>query len=790
MGFPGSWRFDPLSALIGAALASLGAGLLYRSRRPLRRLYEGAKGRLSQGRQRLRLSAETQYRHWLVEQLPNWIAWSALDPRLVQCLIEPLLSPPLPYPSTQVQELPSGPGLPLGQMVRAASRLFLYGPPGSGCTGALCWLIREALAGHLKWKNRISLLPLYIRLPLLAPDPMAPPEAALVEALSGMVPLILRARLDGMIRAALQDGAALLLLDELEEVPPARRSEILRWLRRLLESYPDTLIVLAGDQIATHLVEELGFLPLALTPWSEGAVRLFTERWAQISGTPVSELEEDLKTWEAPRPVRLRPADVAAAVVLRQGRPGGSELYDAILDRMLQGIAGKTVLTPPTARLILGQLALQLFNEERCIITLEDLEQVLIRSIPELAPPAGRRNLDQAIEALTAPGRPIMPIDEQRGHFRHPLLQAYLAAWALAQSGDNTTMMPYLDDPRWADVFTFYAALGPMSGIIDRALMEPDDAFHTRLLRMAQWIAVASPQAPWRPQGMAALGRAFLKPGLPMALRLRLVEALVATRDRGVPVLFHKALRHPDPEIRIAAIRGLGWLGQESDLPFLEQALTNPEPEIRRAVITALGDHRTEAAMQRLVLLLLEAEEPLRRLAAEALRTYPEGPQLLQEATEEADWRTRRAAAFALALIPEEWAKARLETIVREDPEWLVRSAAQDALTLWEKNRQPPALDLRPVIVEQQGWLIEWAVQAGEAIGERSSAIHSLYQALERGNEGVRRAAILTLAHIGDQEALASLRAIAFDPQIDPFTRDLAFQALEIIARRTGARVL
>ncbi len=789
MGFLGSWRFDPLSALIGAALASLGAGLLYRSRRPLQRLYERARGRLDQARQRLRLSAEIQYRHWLRDQIPNWIAWSALDPRLAECLIEPLLSPPLPYPSTQVQEIPSEP-VPLGQAVRAASRLFLHGPPGSGRTGALCWLIRETLAGRLPWKGRASQLPFYIRLPLLAPDPTAPPEAALVETLSGMVPLILRPRLEGMIRAALQEGTALLLLDELEEVPPSRRSEILHWLQRLLARYPDTPVVLAGDADATRPLEELGFLPLALAPWSGEAVRSFAGRWALISGMPASELEEHLKTWGAPRPIRLRPADVAAAIVLRHARPGSPELYDAILERMLQGIAGKTVLTPPAARRVLGQLALQLLNEERFIITLKDLEQALIRSIPELASPGGRRSLDPAIEMLTAPGRPIVPIDEQRGHFRHPLVQAYLAAWALAQSGDNTALMPHLDEPRWADVFTFYAAMGPMSGLVDQAFKEPDDAFHTRLLRMARWIAVASPQAPWRPQGMAALGRAFLKPGLPLILRLQLAEALVATGDRGVPILFHKAMRHPDPEIRMAAARGLGWLGQESDLPFLEQALTDPEPEVRRAAIAALGEHRTEAAMQRLVRLLLEAEEPLRRLAAEALRNYPEGPQLLQEATEEADWRTRRAAAFALAMIPEEWAKARLEAILREDPEWLVRSAAQDALTLWERNRQPPALDLRSVVVEQQGWLIEWAVQEGEAVGERSSALQSLYRALERGSEGVRRAAILTLAYVGDQEALAPLRALAFDPQIDRLTRDLSFRALETIARRTGARVL
>ncbi|MCS7251233.1 MAG: HEAT repeat domain-containing protein [Anaerolineae bacterium] len=790
MNFLGSWRFDPISALIGAILALLSVGLLYRNRRPLRRLYEEVRRRLDQAYQRLRQSTEAQYRQWLLNQLPSWIAWSALDPRLAQRLLEPLLRFPLPYPSTQIQDFPSESELTLGQAVEVASRLLLYGPPGSGRTGALCWLIQEILAGRLKLKDRTSLLPFYIHLPLLDPDPLASPETTLVEAVSRVVPLVLRPRLDPMIRAALRDGNAFLLLDEWEEIPAPRRPEIMRWLRKILESYPNIQLVLAGDESAARLVDELGLLPLALAPWSEKMVNRLAERWAELSGASVSDLKTQLKAWQIPRPVRLRPADVAAAVALRWDRPLGPDLYDAILDRMLQGIVGKTVLTLPTARLILGQLALQLLNEERFIITLEDLERVMTRVIPELALPAGRRHLDRAIETLTTAGGPVVPIDERRGYFRHPLLRAYLAAWTLAQFGDNTVLMSHLDDHRWAEVSTFHAAFGPMAGIMDRALNEPDDVFHTRLLRVARWIATASPQAPWRPQGMAAIGRAFLRPGLPMTLRLRLAEALVVTRDPGVAVLFHKALRHPDREIRMAAIRGLGWLGQEGDLPFLEQALTDPDPEIRRAVIAALGEHGTETAMKRLVLLLLEDEEPFRRAAAEALRMYHDGPQLLQEATEEADWRTRRAAVFGLAMIPEDWVKARLEAIAREDREWLVRSAALDALTLWEKNRQPPVLDLRPVVVEQQGWLIEWAVQEGEAIGARSSAIHSLYRALERGNKGVRRAAILTLARIGDQEALAPLRSLAFDPQVDPLTRDLAFRALEVVSRRTGTRVV
>jgi HEAT repeat protein len=786
VGFPGAWRFDPLSALIGAMLALLGVGLLYAVRRPLQARYAALRGRLEQAGQRLRLAAESQYRQWLAEQLPHWIAWSALDPRLARCLIEPALLPPPPYPSTRIQTPPSEDPIPLRQALRATRRLFIYGPPGSGRTGALCYLIREALAGR---PDGEAPLPLYVRLPLIEPDPTASPEALLLRFLGRIVPLILRPRLDGMIRTALKDGSALLLLDELEEVPPPRRPEVIRWLGRLVEAYPELRIVVAGDHFPTQPLEAMGFVALPLAPWSRAQVERFLEGWAEATGIPLPDLRERSAAWRQDRTGRWRPADVAAALALGSERPGDPGLYDAILERLLQGIIGKTALTMPGARLVLGRVALRLLEEERFPITLEDLEETIRQTLPELAAPAARRQMDAAIEALTAPGRPIVPIDEEHGPFRHPLLQAYLAAWAIAQAGDPAPLARHLDDPRWEAVFTFYAALGPMTGIVERALSEPDDAFHTRLLRVAEWIAVASPQAPWRADGMAALARAFLKPGLPPTLRRRLAEALVRTGDRGVPVLFRKALRHSDPEIRLAAVRGLGWLGQESDLPFLEQALSDPDPEVRRAAVIALGEHGTEPAMQRLVLLLLEAEEEIRILAAEALRNYPEGPQLLQEAREEADWRVRRAAAFALAGFREEWAKTRLEALAREDREWLVRSAAQDALARWGAGREPASPDLRPVVLEQLGWLIEWAVREGEGVGG-GSARQSLYRALERGEPEVQRAALLTLARIGEADDLAAIRAVAFDPRVDALTRDLALRALEAIARRTGARVL
>jgi HEAT repeat protein len=148
----------------------------------------------------------------------------------------------------------------------------------------------------------------------------------------------------------------------------------------------------------------------------------------------------------------------------------------------------------------------------------------------------------------------------------------------------------------------------------------------------------------------------------------------------------------------------------------------------------------------------------------------------------------RRAATFGLAAIGTDWARELLQKMEREESQWYARQAALDALNRMEKNNAPPAeqpaIDLSPVVIDQQGWLVEWAAQQGLGIGVGRQAVNALMRALEQGQPNVRQAALQTLRFVGDLELHDKLRAMLNDP--DKSVRDAAYLTLEAIGQREG----
>jgi HEAT repeat protein len=165
-----------------------------------------------------------------------------------------------------------------------------------------------------------------------------------------------------------------------------------------------------------------------------------------------------------------------------------------------------------------------------------------------------------------------------------------------------------------------------------------------------------------------------------------------------------------------------------------------------------------------------------------------EGHQILREAAKEDDIKVRRAATFGLALTGTDWARELLQKMEREEAQWYVRQAALDAFNRLEKNRLPPAeqpsLDLSPIVIDQQGWLVEWAAQQGIGIGVGRQSVNALMRALEQGQPNVRQAALQTLRHVGDLELHDKLRIMLSDP--DKSVRDAAYLTLEAIGQREG----
>ena len=196
--------------------------------------------------------------------------------------------------------------------------------------------------------------------------------------------------------------------------------------------------------------------------------------------------------------------------------------------------------------------------------------------------------------------------------------------------------------------------------------------------------------------------------------------------------------------------------------------------------------------VEQLIKLVLEQDDDSRRLAAEVLADCgEEGCKILREAVGEEDLQVRRAAAYGLAATGQDWARDLLRKLEHDDPQWLVRSAAAELLGLMQARAHPPAeeppLDLTPLVIDQQGWLVDWAAQQGLGLGVGRQATAALLRALTDGLTPVRLAALQTLRQIGDLSCHDPLRALLYDP--DRAVREAAFVALETIGQRAGQRL-
>jgi HEAT repeat protein len=286
-------------------------------------------------------------------------------------------------------------------------------------------------------------------------------------------------------------------------------------------------------------------------------------------------------------------------------------------------------------------------------------------------------------------GKPVLVAcapDQYR--FAHPLWQAMLTAEALASSPD--VLVAHLDAPSWLPVADFYAEIGGMEPVLRAWLSRPDDLWQTRLRTAARWAALAPREAQWRNGVMALLGRSLLAPNLSDESRHRLAEALIWTSDPGVPLFLRHALRNPNPAVRAIAARMMAFLREGADLSGLAKALEDPEETVRIAAVHALGEIGVPAAMEWLIHVLESGDETLQVEAARALaRQGEEGYKVLREALQHDDFMVRRAAAYGLGEIEALWARELLEKTAREDPQWIVRSAAGTALSEREQKAKP-----------------------------------------------------------------------------------------------------
>ncbi len=819
------WQFDIYSALLGAGFTLFLIGLGYLLREPFLRGWQEVKGTLLRAFGQLTAGWEAQYRERVIRWAQGAHTLADMGP-LEQYFVPMRLSPPLPLPDPDREGLPVSQPLSPTDALQGHPRILVTGGPASGRTTLLAYLaLIHARAAELR-------LPLYIYLPALDWTP-PPEEKKAPTPLQWLVQGALRAvgapaPAAASLRQTLRAGGALILADGWDELDPAAQERFILWFSEMADALPGNIwVVTVGAQRYAPLTSA-GFVPLHLCPWDRSEVRDFLTRFPAPEHFPLERATEDL-TGVLKRTNSLLDVALCAGWFLENGTvpPKRTALFHQRLEKWVNGLPDPSLELERTEAIdpldILRALALKLQEEGRSVCSRQEVEefirQKLLPSLPLAGPsaedegapateiaseedmpgseePAPKRSpttepkrvraaVASFVKAFLAPGGPLVACAPDQYRFAHPLWQTMLAAEAMASSPD--LLVAHLDDPSWLPVADFYAEVGGMEPVLRAWFSRPDDLWQSRLRTAARWVAMAPPEAPWRNGVMALLGRSLLAPGLSDDSRQRLAEALIWTGDPGVPLFLRHALRNPNPTIRAIAARMMAVLREGADLSGLARALEDPEPTVRIAAVYALGEIGVPAAIEWLIHVLASGDEALQVEAARALSHQGEdGYKVLREALQDEDFMVRRAAAYGLGEIDAIWARELLEKAAREDPQWVVRSAATTVLSEREQKAKPTPPPSPPVPWDM-GWLITWAAEQGEGVGIGEAAFDPLLRALEGGPAPIRRAAAQTLAWVGRPEHMDALRRALNDPEPDVVR--MALRALEELSARYGLAV-
>lgn len=369
-----------------------------------------------------------------------------------------------------------------------------------------------------------------------------------------------------------------------------------------------------------------------------------------------------------------------------------------------------------------------------------------------------------------------------RYRFRHSLMGAYLASLSL-QDLNSEQILERSQQAAWAQAVAYAAAHTPMDEVIESYLSAPADILHNNVLTVARWLPYAPADAEWRRRVLRVLGNIFVTRDQYPLVRERAAAALVATRDRSSLVVFKRAVNHPDPDVRRLACLGIGAMLAEDGIPDLVSLLNDEVPDVQLAAGLALGAIGTDEAIDEMVGGLTEGSEQLRKAIAEAFAAKPEqGYPILYEAINHEMMELRRAAVFGLARIQTPWALVSLYKTSLEDPQWYVRSAAEQAFHDMQYGDTVSGAQAYPT-PDSITWLREWLNQQGEEVVKANpSGVEGLLLALERGQPEVQTLSVKALGQLGMETYIGVIyRALRHRHWA---VRDAAYRALGHLQER------
>lgn len=247
-------------------------------------------------------------------------------------------------------------------------------------------------------------------------------------------------------------------------------------------------------------------------------------------------------------------------------------------------------------------------------------------------------------------------------------------------------------------------------------------------------------------------------------LRMAAVTGLgrIGDGDAIKPVV--ECLDDPDSRVRVRAARSCGRIGDPRAVGALADRLDDPSIEVRRAVANALGQIGTEQAIAALRGLLDDESESVRRIAVDGLgkSSDPRAADALIEALHDDSDSVSRAAVLSL-----------VELLSNAPPRRSheMREVAVDTLETAEADRVvPPLVDLADSDLTAQRRNAIWLL-GRVADGRRTAVIERLVEALDDDDQTTAQFAATSLVELNAEASEELLLGLLTDEGATTATR-------------------
>ncbi len=810
-----SIRIDRISFWLGFAGSSLLWWLIISIRPHWKELVQFFKTQFQSAAQDIKSSSSQRLLNDTLKHVQQLHLASALF-SLDEIIITPhLLAPKVPvFPSgephtedivsTTIPWMPEAPemasafGAPtltLDEALLGQVNIAVIGPPGSGKTIALTHLASAVLRGETQNPDLQNRTPIFVHVADLDLESGEEHLAdALLPAVSIYSSVLSQSRLPKFLRSSLENGSALLLVDGLDEFPPEQITMTLRYIQKVLRTYPKTRCVVSAAATNFGALPALGFVPLPMAVWNSRQQAQFLQQWGQLWERHVDKDADSnyhpidgllLNGWLLNRVSAITPF----ALTLQTWATYAGDVRGPSLSDSLEAYIRRLTIAISKGQAALVRLAAQTTQAMKPAFTGEEAQQwarellsfVEIDSTQDDSPPTKESptpkdiTIPRVLPNLSDSGLLTRRTNNRLG-FAHPLIQGYLAA----QTQEQTQIDFAYTQSKWLlrDLtLQFLATRKDIRPNTQHLINPKDDPLHYGPAIAAFWMPEIPADRSWRRELLAQASAILRDDKLSLPVRGRTLAALVATPDPNISALFRHLLKAPHAGTRQLAALGSGYLRDIQAIEFLTP-LVNDLPGVSRAACLALVQIGTQPALEVLASALLQGSEDTRRSAAEAFANHPEeGFPTLKEAVLVDDILVRRAAIYGLLRVRQPWAIKILEEMQIEDGQWVVKNAAAQAYE--ETQHINPRIPQPLQAPESLPWLISFAAEQGSGISAGEPAFQMLVRAFEKGSHEEQLAALQYLKQLGYDKIFPAIYHAYLsvdEPELQQLTYDFLWQ--------------